>query len=385
MTIFYLPDLGEGLAEAEIREWYIKEGDEVTQDQPLVSMETAKAVVDVPAPFTGKIIKLYGKAQDVIATGAPLIEFKLPQGQKANHDQGSVVGQLEQSQEKWQETVADSKREQEQRAPAIRALPAARLLAMQKGIDLANITGSGQQGLITVADVTEQLTRSKTEQASSTGTMSDAMQALHGVRRQMAHVMTKAHSEVVPATIMDDVAIPHVAPGTDLTVLVLKAMAHAAAQVPDLNAWFNPKTLARELFQEVNIGLALNAADGLLVPVLKDVANQDTTRLRSMIDHFKQAANNRTINAADFQGATISLSNFGSYGGRYATPVIVPPMVAILGVGRMRDMAVVEHGQVQMSKALPLSLTFDHRVVTGVEAAQFLAAVIQYLTTMGIQ
>lgn len=327
MKVFYLPDLGEGLAEAEIREWYVKVGDEVTIDQPLVSMETAKAVVDVPSPYAGKIQELHGKANDVIKTGAPLITF----ASEKTQDQGSVVGKLESQNQSWEEQEA------------IIGRPANRTRA--------------------------------------TSSIGDSTASIHGVRRAMAQAMMLSHQEVVPVTIFDDANITHLSSNQDLSVLLLQAMAAACKVEPALNAWFDGKKLKRQLFDEVNIGLAVDSAEGLLVPVIKDVASQSTTQLRQCIDAYKQGVNQRTLSAADMQGATMTLSNFGMIAGRYATPIIVPPMVAILGCGRRLEVPIVLEGKVITGKLLPLSLTFDHRAVTGGEATRFLAAVIKFISS----
>ena len=158
MKIFKLPDLGEGLAEAEIREWYVKEGDVVKVDQPLVSMETAKAVVDVPSPYAGKIVELHGNANEIIKTGAPFITFETEESvssekvaQKA--DKGSVVGKLEASEAKWNESNVIIGGAAKAKSTTVKAMPAARVLAQQMNIDLNAVTATGPNGLITVEDV----------------------------------------------------------------------------------------------------------------------------------------------------------------------------------------------------------------------------------------
>jgi len=235
MKIFYLPDLGEGLAEAEVREWYVKEGDNVKVDQPLVSMETAKAVVDVPSPYEGKIIKLHGDVNSIIKTGAPFITFEI---EGATKDKGSVVGKLETSENKWDDSgvvIGASKT----KSATIKAMPAARVLATQLNIDLSQVVATGPNGLITPDDVKKSL------QSKSTAPTEGA-EALHGVRRVMAQTMTQSHQEVVPVTIVEDADISHFPPKTDMTVVLLKAMVAAAQVEPAMNAWFDGKTLERK-------------------------------------------------------------------------------------------------------------------------------------------
>lgn len=373
MKIFNLPDLGEGLAEAEIREWYVKEGDQVVVDQPLVSMETAKAVVDVPSPYAGKIVALHGKSNDIIQTGAPLITFDTGEDEVKERPKSSVVGALEEGAGKWDESdvIIGAVKTKTER---IKAMPAARVLAAQMNVDLAQITGTGPQGLITPDDVKKFITQKAPAQGATF-----KGEALHGVRRVMAQTMAQSQREIVPVTIVEDVNISHLPASSDITALVLKAIASAAKVEPSLNAWFDGSTLTRDLRKEVNVGLAVDTSEGLFVPVIKDVDAKSNEALRERVNTYKATVKDRTVAQADMQGATITLSNFGTIIGRYATPIIVPPAVAILGCGRSREVPIVQEGKVMPGRILPLSLTFDHRAVTGGEATRFLGAVIKYL------
>lgn len=372
MKIFHLPDLGEGLAEAEVREWYVKEGDEVKVDQPLVSMETAKAVVDVPSPYAGKIKQLHGKENEIVKTGAPLITYE---SDEVIADKGSVVGKLETSEKKWDDgevIVGGSKT----RTPATKAMPAARVLAQQLNVDLSQITGTGPQGLITADDVKKCVDK-KPQTSHLSG--HEQTEGLRGVRRVMAQIMAQSHSEVVPVTIVEDVDLTDLPPKTDMTVLILKAIVAAAKAEPALNVWFDGKSLERKVFDEVHIGLAVDSTEGLFVPVIKNAETKSDQELRQKVDEYKKSVGDRSVSPKDLQGATITLSNFGMIAGKYATPIIVPPAVTILGCGRSRDAVVVRGGQMVVGKLMPLSLTFDHRAVTGGEATRFLATVIKML------
>ena len=372
MKIFHLPDLGEGLAEAEIHEWYVKEGDVVKLDQPMVSMETAKAVVDVPAPQAGKIVKLYGKNGDIIQTHAPLVEFESSAQEVVQKDKGTVVGSLEESTTLLDESamiIGSAKKI----AAGIKAMPIVRALAKQLNIHLNTVTASGPQGHITVDDVRK---AAAPKSKFTTGNV----ETLHGVRRSMAMVMTQSRQEVVPVTIVEDADVTSIQ--TDFTVHLIQAMAMALQKEPSLNAWYDGKNMERCLHKEVNIGLAMDTEEGLFVPVLKNVEHKSSAELRSMIDIFKQTVKSRTIAPSDLQGATIALSNFGTIAGRYANPIVVPPMVAILGCGKLRDEVCARQGKMEIRRIAPFSLTFDHRAVTGGEATRFLAAVIQYLENL---
>ncbi len=370
MKIFNLPDLGEGLADAEIREWHVKVGDVVIVDQPLVCMETAKAVVEVPSPQAGKIKKLHGNPGDIVNTGAPLVEYEGDnETLTTSKDAGSVVGNLEESTQRLDEgdmIIGAAKKT----ASTIKAMPAVRALAKQLNVDLNSIVPSGPQGQITLEDVKKQAD----ERASE-----DQVDTLHGVRRAMAVVMMQSHQEVVPVTIFEDADLSDLPSGSDITACFLAAIVAAIKIEPNLNAWFDGKTMERRLFKEINVGLAVDTAEGLFVPVLKDVGKKSAAELRTAIDTFKKTVKARTVAPSDLHGATITLSNFGMIAGKYATPIIVPPMVAILGCGKIREVVMVRNGKMEIRKIAPLSLTFDHRAVTGGEATRFLAALINHL------
>ncbi|HVE44180.1 MAG TPA: dihydrolipoamide acetyltransferase family protein [Gammaproteobacteria bacterium] len=372
MKIFYLPDLGEGLAEAEIREWYVKEGDAVVLDQPLVSMETAKAIVDVPSPYTGKIIKLHGQSNDIIKTGAPFISFEL---EHVVSDQGSVVGKLETSEKPWSEVSSHTHRTTFD-GKMIKVLPAARALAKQMNVDLASVRATHPAGYITVEDV-----RSYFSQSASAVNQTSLVggESLHGVQRTMAQVMQKSHREVVSVTLFEDADITDLPQGTDITVHLIRAIIFAANAEPALNAWFDGAALQKKLLKEINVGLAVDTSEGLFVPVIRHAEAQSAGQLRDLINKYKTAVRTRHVSPQDFQEGTIILSNFGTIAGRYGTPIIVPPMVAIVGCGKSREVALVKNGQLQAGKILPISLSFDHRAVTGGEATRFLGKLIRYI------
>ncbi|MCC5015986.1 MULTISPECIES: dihydrolipoamide acetyltransferase family protein [Legionella] len=367
MNIFNLPDLGEGLPDAEIHEWFVKEGDTVTLDQPLVSMETAKAVVDVPCPQGGTIVKLFGKPGDVIKTGEPLVAFAATDAPRV--DKGTVVGNLEESTDISDDNFTiGAGRTTSQRA---KATPAVRLLAKKLGVALNTLSGSGEHGVITREDV--QAAANKKAQ------LPEGFEALRGVRRAMLNSMMQSHQEVVPVSIFDEADIHSWQPETDITVRLIRAITHACKEEPALNAWFDTAHSARKCFNEVHLGLAMDSSEGLFVPVIHNTASCSDEQLRQMINDYKQAVQDRAVAPEKLKGATITLSNFGKFAGRFASPIIVPPMVAILAVGRLYEAVVATKGKAEIHRLLPLSLSFDHRAVTGGEATRFLGAVIQAL------
>ncbi|MFT3904724.1 MAG: dihydrolipoamide acetyltransferase family protein [Steroidobacteraceae bacterium] len=386
MTIFKLPDLGEGLSDAEILRWHVKVGDTIAVDQPMLSVETAKAVVEVPAPQSGVIKALHGEPGERIETGAPLVEFvsDAPAGAAtpaAGSDSGTVVGHMP-SGEETEYTTAARAAGVAAAFTRIQAVPAARALARSLGVDLAQVAGTGRDGLITLEDVIAAglpegaTTRGSTMRLPPIDPDDGDVQQLRSLRRAMAQSMALARDSVMECSVFDDADLHGWPVGTDYTVRVIRAIGVACKVEPGLNAWYDSKAQSRRLFDHVDVGLAVDTPDGLLVPVLRDVGRLSAGQLRSELNRLKVAARERTVTSEELRHFTFMLSNFGMMAGRYATPVVVPPAVAILGTGRVRDDVVAIHGQVAVHKRMPLSLTFDHRVVTGGEAVRFLGALI---------
>jgi len=367
MGTFRLPDLGEGLAEAEIVAWHVKVGDRVAVDQPMVSVETAKAVVEVPAPFTGTISALHGAAGDIIPTGAPLIDF----------DDGTVVGHMPPtSVEEFVESATIGNGGGT--SARGRALPVARALAKRLGVDLAGIAGTGRGGLVTLDDVLQSAhvpasPPAITKLAAQAGIQP---QPLRGARRAMAQTMTLARDQIALSTVCDDADIDAWKDPSDYMLRLMRAIAGACRAEPALNAWYDPADNCRVLLKHIDLGVAVDTPDGLLVPVIRDIANKSPAALGAALIGHKNAAHQRTTPAEDLRDFTLILSNFGTLAGRYATPQVVPPAVAILGAGKVRRDAVVVGDAIAARRRMPLSLSFDHRCVTGGEACRFLAAVI---------
>lgn len=435
---FHLPDLGEGLPDATVVEWLVKTGESVRLDEPLVAMETAKAVVEVPAPCSGKLIKVAGDAGSVITTGHVLAEFEIdPNGPQraAGHDTGhhhhapskaepraepaaakpasaeksdagTVVGAM---------SASDQVREQAAvSVGGIKAMPAVRALARKLGVDIARVKPSGADGIVSSQDVkraaaagsakagaapaatpaaspaapTAAPSESRTALSASGRPMrtqppgvevNGQPQPLTGVRRNMARVMAQAQAEVVLTTLSDDADIHAWAASNDLTARLVRALVSACKIEPALNAWFDGEKLTRTLHAQVDVGLAVDTPEGLFVPALRNADMLDLASTRQAISRLRQQVEQRSLPASELTGYTISLSNFGKFAGRYATPIVVPPTVAILAAGRLRHELVPVMGGVETHRLIPLSLSFDHRAVTGGEAARFLRAVIDDL------
>ncbi|MFC4525237.1 2-oxo acid dehydrogenase subunit E2 [Dyella halodurans] len=450
---FYLPDLGEGLPDATIVEWHVKEGDNIKLDAPLCSMETAKAVVDVPSPYTGKVVKLHGAAGDIIETGSALAEFEpdpnakqRAEAESTGHHHGpkKSVGSATADAHKvvasdeGGEIDADDKPEREDEGTVVgamisgshvhveqassvggvKAVPAVRALAKKLKVDLTRVRPTGADGVVTLQDVKNAAANGTAAlgaaparavpasagrhlapelpqpEAARTATSlagkpvrtappsvhaSGQPEQLKGVRRNMARVMAEAHANVVPTSLVDDADLHAWIGKQDITARLIRAIVVACKAVPAMNAWFDGKNLTRTLHPHVDIGIAVDTDDGLFVPALRNADVLDGAGVRAAIKRLRSQVEDRSIPASELSGYTISLSNFGMFAGRYATPVVVPPTVAIIGAGKLSHDVVAVMGGIEVHRRMPLSVTFDHRAVTGGEAARFLKAMIDDL------
>lgn len=363
MRTFVLPDLGEGLQEAEVVSWHVGVGERVIADQPLVSVETAKAVVEVPSPWSGKVMALRASTGDVVKIGGALVDID-PDG--ATQDSGTVVGTLPQSAHE-SPVVRTSDLAAEPRA---RVSPAIRKLAQDLGVDPAMIAGTGPDGSITRQDV---------EARAGTSVGEGAFVPLRGVRRAMAEAM-KSASAVAPATVSDEAVIEAWPSGTDPTIRLIRAVVAGCRASPALNAWLDAPRSSRLLHERIDLGIAMETEDGLFAPVLRDVGARSAADLRSGLDAMKRDVEARTVPVGELHRQTITLSNFGMLGGLTAALTILPPQVAILGAGRIHVAVRAAEEQIRAVRVLPLSLTFDHRAVTGAEAIRFLNAAIAELS-----
>jgi len=392
VKIFNLPDLGEGLPDAEIIDWHVAEGDDIKQDDALVTMETAKAVVEVPSPHTGKVGKLFGKPGDVIETGKPLAGFEVERNGEDDapdaEDTGTVVGRVESSGSVVTDRLTN--------IGGMRITPAVRALARKLKVNIATITASGKDGVITRADI-ENAAQNSTgslhpasaypsqEKASHAPAIPQAVpkatpgaewQPLRGTRRSMARVMSDSHARVVPTSIMDDADVQQWAPGQDKTLRLLRSIRAGIQAEPGLNAWYNADQDMRLVHAVIDIGMAIDTPEGLFAAALRNVQDRSDEEIRAALDDLKHKVENRSVPAADLKDYTIMLSNFGMIAGRYATPVITPPCVCIIAAGKARQEVRPLGGGLEAHRVIPLSLTFDHRVCTGGEAARFLRAMI---------
>lgn len=362
MRYFKLPDLGEGLQDAEIVEWHIKIGDTVKTDQLLVSVETAKAIVEVPSPQDGVIEKCFAEVGECVHIGEPLVSFE-GESEESTSVVGEITGET-QSLDDDDFIIGAAKTETDN--GAIKITPALRATAKKLGVDINALASNNSR-------ITEEDVLQATQQTPP------GYKKLKGPRRAMAQTMAKVHREVVPVTLFEDADLHAWPKGSDITIRLCQAIAHACTVEPAMNAWYHGTSESRQILKHVDIGIAVDTDQGLFVPVMRDVANRSSENLREGLNKLQDCVKKRSIPLEEMQGATITLSNFGSMAGRYATPVVVPPQVTIIGAGKIREEVVAHNGNIEAHPVLPLSLTFDHRSITGGEASRFLAALIQQL------
>lgn len=395
MKSFTLPDLGEGLAESEIVEWHIKAGDVVKVDQIVVTLETAKAIVDVPAPYSGTIIKRFGLEGDVINVGSVLLEIEEVTTDVSNHaigqleaesineyescaeqskDAATVVGKVSHQNHQvdidsfWVGAANTEQDNSLDTSHQTAALPSARLLAKRLGISIDSVKGSGDSGLILDVDIY------KAADKQQPGT-----EVLKGARRAMVKSMAESHHNVASVTITEEALLNHWKEDEDISIRLIQAVSYASQQEKAMNAWFDATTMTRCVHTTVNIGIAVDSSHGLYVPVLRQANGYNAQDIRTWLDGTVKGIRNRRIGREQLQNATITLSNFGAIAGIYATPVVSPPQVAIVGAGRIIKKVIMEDGTPIEVKAMPLSVTFDHRACTGGEAARFVKCLVKHL------
>jgi pyruvate/2-oxoglutarate dehydrogenase complex dihydrolipoamide acyltransferase (E2) component len=393
---FQLPDVGEGLEEGEIVSWLVAPGDTVSRDQPLVEVQTDKALVELPSPVAGQVVSLAFGAGDIVKVGQVLVVL----------DDGGA-GEGERS-----APAASGRRPSPTPAgPAAtgggrpKASPAVRKLALDRGVDLSTVAGTGPGGRILASDVetalaapqpatgVPQFRPSELEHAGSVpsgatgglGWMEAGRHPLRGIRRVTAEAMGRSWSEIPHLTTMDEVDATGLLAarrrlaesGIDTTIaaLLVAAVGRGLRRYPVLNASLELSSgdAGGEIVvhPDCNIGLAVATADGLVVPVIRQADRRGLADLGAEVRRLTKAARDRRVEVGDLRGGTFTISNFGSLGGRFATPLIRPPEVGIMGFGSIRPRPFVVDGKVEARPTLPWSLSADHRLIDGDVATAF--------------
>jgi pyruvate dehydrogenase E2 component (dihydrolipoamide acetyltransferase) len=411
---FKLPDLGEGLTEGEIVEWLVKEGDSVEEDQVFVKVETDKAVLEIPSPRKGMVLRIGAAEGDTVQVGEVILvigeEGEKPEPvtkpvESEKPRSVGVVGVLEEAPEEAEVREGGGRAEITPAPPGKRvevlAMPAVRKLARELNVDLTEIEGTGPQGRITKEDLQkasgekEEKPPEKAVKAARKYDMYgyvDRVQ-LRGMRKTIARAMVRSKYTAPHVTATDDADITRLVDlrerekekaakkGIHLTYLpfVIKAVVAGLQEHPFVNASLDDETEEIILKKYFSIGVAVDTKDGLMVPVVKNAQDKSILQLADELTKLSEKARSRSIDLADLKGGTFTITNYGAVGGIYGTPIINYPEVAILGLGKIQEKPVVVGGKIEVRKILPLSLSFDHRVVDGAEAARFLNTVIDHL------
>lgn len=399
---FKFPDIGEGVHEGEIVKWMVKEGDFVKEHDVLVKIETDKAVVEVPSPKDGVILKIYHKEGEKIQVGDVLVTL----GEKGERVSERPVAKVPEASKPYTASVVGYLPEKPEAAGQILATPATRRLAKELGVDISKIKGSGLGGRITDDDVrkttggkvapTAQVT-AKLERKAPYVTFDKYGSVLRipirGVRKSIAEKMTKSASTIPHAVAMGDADVTELTSvrekakidaekkGVKLTFMpyVIKAILASMKQNPYLNSSFDDETQEILVKKYFNIGIAVDTTEGLMVFVLKNADKKAIFDLAKESQELAEKARNREISLEDLKGSTFTITNWGSIGGTYGMPIINYPEAAILGLGRIQEKPVVKDGKIVVRKMLPLSISFDHRVVDGAQVARFLDDLVRYL------
>ena len=415
---FKFPDVGEGIHEGTIVKWFVKEGDKVKADQALGEIETDKAIVEMPSPKSGKILKLHVAAGGIIHVGETMVTIleehetdadakkhmeakareKHEPKKEAKSDvpyTGSVVGFLEEA--KDVKPIQTNKKEITSAIQSsIQATPAVRNLAKQLNINLANLKGTGPEGRVTIEDVQKSGSVKKevagikvTRKYDFFGYVERVQ--LHGIKKIVAQKMTDSIFTAAQLTNMHEADVTELAAlrekeksqyekeGIKLTFMpyIVKAVALCLKEHPYLNASLEGEEIILKKYY--NIGVAVDTEEGLIVPVVKGAEAKDIKTIAKDIDKLANDARSKRTNLMDLRGGTFSVSNLGSVGVEFFTPIINYPESAILGVGRVTEKPVVRSGKIEARKILPLSLTYDHRIVDGAQAARFVADLMERL------
>ncbi|MEE9129279.1 MAG: dihydrolipoamide acetyltransferase family protein [Phycisphaerales bacterium] len=409
---FILPDLGEGVHEAEIISWKVKPGDRVEEHQTLAEMETDKALVEVPSPWSGVIEKLHGKEGEIVAVGSVLVSYEADNGEVAteprleepkteSEDAGTVVGTVESSltvsdrftRRDHQEQVADG-------SGKALATPAVRRVARELGVDINEIPGTGRGGRVTVGDVHTYTGSERAQPALAPHAVAapppistDGVAKripMRGVRRKIAEALDRSIRTAVHFTLVDEADVTALDAkrheyaaviGAKLSFLpfIVIAVCRALKEHPSLNANVDDQRQEILLKSVINLGIAVDTDHGLMVAVIPNTDAMSIAQIDGAVADLAKRCRDRSIPREELVGGTFTISNAGSLGGMFSTPIINYPEVAILAVGRAKERVLVNDGKFYAGKVMPLSLSCDHRVVDGAECARFLNTLVKLL------
>jgi pyruvate dehydrogenase E2 component (dihydrolipoamide acetyltransferase) len=366
---FKLPDLGEGLTEGEVARWLVSEGDQVSEDQPLVEIQTDKTTVEIPSPAGGTVSRILVEEGAVVPVGTVLVVIG---GDGASADEQPRAEPAPQ-----QGTAANSPVTAPPPAERVRATPLVRQLAQELGVDLGSLRGTGPQGRVTEED----LRRAAQAGPGRPGDMREGRrEPLRGVRRRIADHLTAAHREVPAVTVVEEcdfTELDRARGERSYLPYLLRATVDGLRAVPELNARLEGEELV--FLDRYDLGVAVQATEGLVVPVLRGADGKSLDELEAEAARLADSARAGALRPEELRGSTFTVTSGGKLGGLFATPLVNYPEVGILGLHRVGERPAVRDGQVVARRIGLLSCTFDHRVVDGVRATEFLLEVIARL------
>ncbi len=378
-TEFKFPDVGEGITEGNIVKWHVKEGDYVKADQTLIEIETEKAIVEIPSPVEGTILKLNGRVGETIPVGMVIVVI----GEKGETAKITGAKQIEQKQVMKAPTPVMPQAVQ---ASGVLATPAIRKLAAEMNVDLSKIKGTGSVGRITEDDV-KNASKPKAPKVTFEKYGQILKIPMTSVRKAIADHMKLSKYTAPHSTLMDEIDATYLVglrnkkkaeaekKGIKLTYLpfIIKALIKAVKRHPYVNASIDEEEQVIVVKSYYNIGIAVQTPYGLFVPVVKNADKKDIFEIAKEIEALSQKAKDRKLSVDDMKGGSFTISNYGSISVTFAVPVINYPEVAILGIGKMQEKPVVIDGKITIRTMLPVSVSFDHRVIDGGEVAKFIS------------
>ncbi|MFJ7976240.1 dihydrolipoamide acetyltransferase family protein [Peribacillus sp. JNUCC 23] len=402
---FRLPDIGEGIHEGEIVKWFVKPGDKVQEDDVLCEVQNDKAVVEIPSPVEGTVEKVHVEEGTVAIVGDILISFDAPgyEDLQFKGDHGEESGTKEAEEVKTEEAPKQEVQAEVDSNRRIIAMPSVRKYAREKGIDILQVVGSGDNGRVLKVDIDSFLTGDSTAPAATqpdtvqvaeketakaaaiaipAGQYPETREKMSGIRKAIAKAMVNSKHTAPHVTLMDEIEVTKLVAhrkkfkevaaqkGIKLTFLpyVVKALTSALREFPALNTSLDDSTSEIVHKHYYNIGIAADTEKGLLVPVVKDADRKSTFAISNEINELGAKARDGKLAPDEMKGASCTISNIGSAGGQWFTPVINHPEVAILGIGRIAEKPVVRDGEIVAAPVLSLSLSFDHRMIDGATA-----------------
>ena len=399
---FKLPDIGEGIHEGEILKWFVKEGDEVKEDDVLCEVQNDKAVVEIPSPVEGKVLEIKVQEGEVAVVGDTLITFdaegyETESSSEEKDEKGEQPVAAESVEEKTLETTKTEKKR-------VIAMPSVRKYAREKNVNIQEVVGTGKNGRVLKEDIDrflqgetvqeetketvaqQEVAEDKETVAIPQGTYLETREKIRGIRRVIAEAMVESKTKAPHVTLMDEVDVTELVAhrarfkeiaaeqGIKLTYLpyVVKALVSASKKFPIINAAVDDETEEIVYKHYYNVGIAADTDNGLVVPVIKDADRKSIFEISKEINELAEKARNGKLTAEEMKGASNTITNIGSVGGQWFTPVLNYPEAAILGIGRIQEKPIVRNGEIVIAPVLALSLTFDHRIVDGADGQQAL-------------